>query len=102
MIMGWVRQWMDEQAFRREVVETFQEQLKRILQLESIVTKSNTEIRTLRSELAEVTQQVNENVAHLRQLYSKAHTHVESPVEEASGNEVEGDSDNEATGNVDP
>lgn len=102
MIMGWVRQWMDEQAFRREVVETFQEQLKRILQLEDIVNNSNTEIRTLRRELAEVTQQVNENVAHLRQLYSKAHTHVESPVEEVSGNEVETDSDNEATGNVDP
>jgi phenylalanyl-tRNA synthetase alpha subunit len=92
MIMGWIRQWMNEQAFRRDVVETHHNQLKRIQALEGLVSNSNTEIRTLRRELADAAQQVNENVAHLRQLYSKAHTHAESPVEEASGNQVESDS----------
>lgn len=102
MIMGWIKQWMNEQAFRRDVVETHKNQLSRIQQLENLVSNLNTETRTLRRELAEAAQQVNENVAHLRQLYSKAHTHAESPVEEASRNEVESDSDNEVGGAVDP
>jgi archaellum component FlaC len=102
MILGWVRQWMNEQAFRRDVVEDQGKLMARIQNLEKhLGTLADNDKRQTES-ITEAATQINENVKHLRQLYSKVHTHDENPVEEVSGNEVESGVDKQASGNVSP
>lgn len=88
-MIGFIRQLMNEQAFRREVVNTHKEQLGRIRGIENIVSTQMGEIRKLQDDQAELIQQNNENVKHLRLLYSKVHDH-DPKAEAITGNEVEG------------
>jgi uncharacterized coiled-coil protein SlyX len=88
-MIGLIRQLMNEQAFRREVVNTHKEQISRIRGIENIVSMQMSEIRKLQEDQAELIQQSNENVKHLRLLYSKVHDH-DPKTKEITGNEVEG------------